>query len=211
MNRQRPQRPPESGSPLSLFLGLILAGFVVLAAVVEAVTGAEFRAHVRSTIFEPLGLSDTSFWDGDRALPGQALGYDPGGAGEPLRPTPPDSKGRHLGADGIVSTVDDLARWTEALTDGRALSARSSKEMLSDAGNGRGFGVGIYRRRGRRVIGHDGVTHGYTAFLEWYPDDQLIVAYAGNVRTSAFEFLEDALPAIALGGELVASRVKTKV
>ena len=33
-------------------------------------------------------------------------------------------------------------------------------------------------------------------------DEELIVAYAGNVRTYAFEWLETALPRLVLGGEL---------
>lgn len=39
----------------------------------------------------------------------------------------------------------------------------------TDAGDGRGFGVEVFRRGARRVIGHDGVTCGDTAFFGWYP------------------------------------------
>ncbi|MEM7049856.1 MAG: serine hydrolase domain-containing protein [Acidobacteriota bacterium] len=176
-------------------------GFVVLACVVEAVTEESFEEHLRRTLFRPLGLSGTDVWDGLEGLAQQAVGYDPGGPRGELRPAP-RRRLRHPGADGVVSTVADLARWTEALVAGEVLSERSTAEMLGDAGNGRGFGVAFYRRAGRSVIGHDGVTTGYTAFLEWYPQDELLVAYAGNIRTSGFEFLEDALPRLVLGGEL---------
>jgi hypothetical protein len=70
---------------------------------------------------------------------------------------------------------------------------------MTDHGDCRGYGIAQYIRHGHRAIGHDGVINGYTAFLEIYPEDGTVVAYAGNIRTGAFELMETAVIGLALG------------
>ncbi len=173
------------------------SGYVVLAAVVEATTGQPFERVVTERILAPLGLASTGFRTGSETIP-TATGYDPGFGPAGLLPTPETDVRRSLGATGLASTPADLARWIRALAAGEVLSPESTRLMLEDQGAGRGFGTGIYRRGGRKVIGHDGVENGFVAFVELFPDDDLIVAFAGNIRTSAFEYLEDALPSLAV-------------
>jgi hypothetical protein len=71
--------------------------------------------------------------------------------------------------------------------------------MLDDYGDGRGYGVARYSRHGTSAIGHDGVTNGYTAFVEVYPEKNTVVAYAGNIRSGAFELMETAIIGLSLG------------
>jgi CubicO group peptidase (beta-lactamase class C family) len=132
-------------------------------------------------------------------IPGLAHGYDPGPGYSRLRPSPYREWSNTQGAGGLYSTVDDLVRWGQVILDRTFLSAESWKLMLADHGDGRGYGVSRYRRHDHLAIGHDGVTNGYTAFVEVYPEDETVVAYAGNIRSGAFEIVESAVTALALG------------
>lgn len=175
------------------------AGYVVLAAVLEKVAGQSFETLVTERLLAPLGLRATGFRSGplkDRL----AVGYDPGFGPSRLQRTPDQTPRRNLGASGIIASASDLERWTLALHQGRVLEPEWLRLMTEDQGGGRGYGTGLYTRSGLRVVGHDGVENGYTAFSEFYPDLGLTVAYAGNVRTSAYEALEAGI------GRLLAER-----
>ncbi len=68
--------------------------------------------------------------------------------------------------------------------------------MLRSYGGGRGYGTGVFESSGRRVVGHDGITHGFIGFLEHYVDDQVTIVFLGNIRTGVLGELRRALPAI---------------
>ncbi|MEM9405896.1 MAG: serine hydrolase domain-containing protein [Acidobacteriota bacterium] len=181
------------------------SGYVVLAAVLERVTGQSFEALVSERLLAPLRLESSGFRQGPRRrLP--AIGYDPGFGPRKLQVTPAIAPRRNLGASGLVTSAGDLARWTKALHEGGVLDEAELRRMTEDQGGGRGYGTGLYRRSGRPVIGHDGVENGYVAFAEYYPESRTAVAFAGNVRTSAYEAVETGVGRLLAGRELPSLR-----
>jgi CubicO group peptidase (beta-lactamase class C family) len=87
-------------------------------------------------IFEPLGMRDTQCLGEAGALEHHAIGYAPVdlGEGNPITDDPPApvvTNSNVFGAGSLVSTGDDLVRWTTALHPGRVLSATSYKEMTA--------------------------------------------------------------------------------
>lgn len=175
------------------------SGYIVLAILVERVVGRPYCDVLRDSVFVPLGLTDTGCLDNSRTIPGLAHGYDPGPGPTRLRPTPYRAWANSRGAGGLYSTAEDLVRWGQVILNRAFLSPESWAAMLTDHGDGRGYGLARYRRHGHMAIGHDGVTNGYTAFVEVYPDDGTVVAYAGNIRSGAFEIMEGTVTALALG------------
>src|SRR3712207_4471447 len=89
------------------------AGYNLLGAVVERVTGRPFHEHLRVALLDPLGLKNTGFDDGRTPL---AVGY----SGDVAQRA--SNAGVVFAAGGLYSTVDDLYRWTRALHGGRVLS-----------------------------------------------------------------------------------------
>jgi CubicO group peptidase (beta-lactamase class C family) len=144
-------------------------------------------------------LHDTGCLDTGQLIPQLAHGYDPGPGPTRLRPAPHYEWTNTTAAGGLYSTASDLVRWGGAVLERKWLSERGWDVMLQDHGDGRGYGVGLYTRHGHEVIGHDGVTNGYTAFVEIYPGQETVVAYAGNIRAGAFSVVQSASTAIALG------------
>ncbi len=91
------------------------SGYVLAALIVEKITGKPFNDFLQERIFKPLLMTETSLGSSDFILPGKT--------GEYSGPTP---KGRikmetqynwywAYGAGQIVSTVDDMLKWDEAL------------------------------------------------------------------------------------------------
>ncbi len=181
----------EPGSQTSYSNG----GFTLLAQVVERVSGMPFSRFLARRVFDPLGMTRTGVLAPNEIVPGLAAGYDPGPAPAYLVNTPWEDPSNILGAGGVYSTVGDLHVWSEALESDALLSAPSRQKMLRSYGAGRGYGIGVWGGERPRV-GHDGITHGFIAFVDRFLDEDVTIAYTGNVRTGVLTPLREALAAI---------------
>ncbi len=90
-----------------------LAGYTILGAVLEAVTGRTYQELLREKILEPAGMNDTIYLDYHAVVPGKAEDYVPGEHG--LEPRWQTYFAHANGASSMVSTVRDLLRWDRAL------------------------------------------------------------------------------------------------
>ncbi len=84
-------------------------GYAILGRIVARVAGEPLRELSRRRLFEPLGMSSTT-WDADRIAPGVvASGYSLVGGSFVVEPPLPDGAFGAMG--GLASSVEDLARW----------------------------------------------------------------------------------------------------
>lgn len=108
---KQPLFPPGSAAEYSN------SGYTVLAALIEQVTGQDYRAVVRERIFEPVGMTRSGFYGEPRWRDGNvAIGR---GAATHLDNDPsrwPTPSWALLGNGGLVSTVNDLLRWSKWYT-----------------------------------------------------------------------------------------------
>lgn len=141
------------------------AGYNLLAMVVETISGQSFDDFLQRSIFAPLGMSRT------RAAVG------------------PRSPEAVKGDGGLVSTVDDLLKWAQALATGKLVSAKTLSEALVPARVVEGtttyaFGWNVAPRNGDTFIWHTGNAGGPRAFLGWRVNDRItiIILTKGNSR-----------------------------
>ena len=132
-------------------------GYLVLGEVIERVTGHSPGTEIQRRLLDPLGLHDTYFPVLDPVLHGPHLhGYD---MSTPMRDMTTFSPSYDWTAGAMVSTVEDLARFHEALFAGRLLPAAQQQELLT--GN-----LGIERVPspcGGMLVGQTGAGPGYTS------------------------------------------------
>lgn len=144
------------------------AGYVVLGAVVEAVSGQGYDDYLRDHLFKPAGMTNTGAFELDDVVPNRAVGYTrrhPRGAA---------SDGGRRGnlfltsfkgspAGGSFSTVDDLLRLDTALRGG------------------------IFYKDGRKIVGIGvaGGTAGCNAILEQIPGGYTLIALSNYDPPSA--------------------------
>jgi len=159
-------------------------GYTLLAVVVERVSGVSFRRFVIDRIFTPLGMTHSDVKeDVSQLVPQLATGYwghDPA----KLRTTRPPYS--FAGPTGVVTSVEDLARWDANFYEHRVgtqaqLDQMSTPGHLAD-GTEFGYGMGLFigSHRGRRMISHAGSDLGYKADIVRFPAEQLTVAVLCN-------------------------------
>ena len=162
-------------------------GYVLLAHVVEQVTGEPYASFLRRAIFGPLGMVDSGVGNHAPRPERQALGY----AGKkPVSPFELDTLG--IGAGDVWSNTHDLARWDAALTTpGALLRAESLRAMfaphavVSEAfsefpGTAYGYGWLVAEVNGQQVYFHPGDNAGFVALNALLPANDALVILLAN-------------------------------
>lgn len=160
------------------------SNYFLLAQIVERVSGLGFEEFTRSRIFEPMGMRDTRFRsDSSVVIPHRASGYRKGADGA-WRVS--EYTMNSLGPGGVVTTVDDLAKWStvffESPLDPPDLAERITRTRPFNDGepNDYAFGLMVGEHLGRRMISHAGGVGGFAAEMVHFPHDGLTVACLAN-------------------------------
>lgn len=115
--------------------------FTTLGIVLEKISGKPFSKLAREHLFQPAGMGSTMVEAGGRAAGRRAMGYKLV-SGELIRHEEADLSSVEA-AGAAVSTVEDLFRFSQALSAGRLISLDMQKGMLNPVGEINGYGVFI--------------------------------------------------------------------
>ncbi len=160
-------------------------GYVLLAQVLEKVTGESFRDWTRENIFAPLGMKASQFNDSASRIVGlRAYPYYQDDGGEL-------QKGilsyAYVGPTGLLTTSEDMGRWLLNFDGPRVGDQSVRRKMLFESGKlesgenpGYGYGIGILSYRGLRACWHSGHDAGYRAFAAYFPDQRFGLAILSN-------------------------------
>ncbi len=160
------------------------SGFNLLGYVIENVSGQGYWQFMHERIFGPLGMDSTTNRDARTIIALRASGYETNRAGQFVNRDSDLTDVFSAGA--IVSTVGDLAKWNAALDARKLLSAATEQEMwtpvrLNDSStHAYGFGWFLEPLQGHQNIGHSGSTSGFSASLQRFPKDGLVVIVLTN-------------------------------
>lgn len=171
--------------------------FVLLARLVEQLSGREFTGYVTENLLAPAGMADTYYFDRVAAPRDQAHAYIPAGDGawreydfgeETFFATRPDG--------GLYSTARDMIVWLGALRDGRVLPpswvelSRRPRVSVSDSpycqyqrrpDTWYALGQFVEQPEGRpRKIFHTGDNGGFQAYVAVYPDSDTRIVILEN-------------------------------
>jgi len=120
-------RTPLEFQPGSRWTYSPVAGFDVLARIVEIASGQDFNTFLRERLFAPLGMKETFFWPTEAQRERLATVYDMRRDGQ-LEPRPdPDSMASPVysgGGGGLISTAESYARFGMMLANGGELNGR---------------------------------------------------------------------------------------
>jgi CubicO group peptidase (beta-lactamase class C family) len=175
---QPPQFPPGSRWEYSN------TGFLVLGAVIEAVTGRDYFEHMRAALYEPPGMPRTEAYELDRVNANLAVGYDKEftDSGPMFRNNLFEHVIRGGPAGGGYSTVHDLVRFATALHTHRLLGTATTgllltpKPELNSPAYGYGFGIDL----ARGIVGHSGGFPGISSNLDLFRDRGYVAVVLSN-------------------------------
>jgi CubicO group peptidase (beta-lactamase class C family)/ketosteroid isomerase-like protein len=167
------------------------AGYVILARIVEKVSGKSYSDFLRDHIFAPLGMADTGYFDQASIVRNRASGYAPAPGPLGLENVPAEDPSLDVGSGCLSSTVNDLYKWAQAVRSERFFKRTALKYP---------FGWGKREQYGHRYIEQSGLTPGFLSHLIVFLDEPVDVVCLGNVQSGLFGLLEKDLTAIAFGG-----------
>jgi CubicO group peptidase (beta-lactamase class C family) len=162
-------------------------GFNLAAIIVERVSGKTFQEFTRVRLFEPLGMTHTSWRDDyTRVVKGRALAYaERDGVFHTDMPFE-----NVYGNGGLLTTVGDLLKWNEhydapASADAAITAEQQRAGHFSDGRTlGYAFGLFVGTYKGLHEVYHSGSTAGYSAFLTRFPDQKVSVAVLCNAANA---------------------------
>jgi D-alanyl-D-alanine carboxypeptidase len=167
---------PRVGEPGSVW-SYSSTNYILLGAVIEAVTGEPYARYIEENILQPLNMTETSFPGTDETLPQPYLhGYTPSTTSvEGLvdisywNPSVAEAAGE------MISTAADLDRFIAALLGGELLDEAEQEALLRAAsvlpeglpeGMGAGMGVSFMPTScGKVIYGGGGAVPGYITSL----------------------------------------------
>ena len=155
--------------------------YVVLALVIEKVSGQSYKDFIAQQFLLPLNMKYTKLDHPHSLITGLVSPYVHG-----PQPAPFVSHTALLGAGSYFTTVDDLALWTLALQNGKVLNSASLKAMntafrVNDGSNIHyGYGVRPHGTQADPYIQSNGDIFGYHAEVVYQPKAKLLVAILSN-------------------------------
>jgi CubicO group peptidase (beta-lactamase class C family) len=169
-------------------------GYVLLAHIVERVSGNGYRDFLADEIFSSLELRSTFAGNGD----GEPDLASPLHLGEPVASFELDVVG--MGAGDVWSTIEDLATWDAALDAGKLLSEESRRAMFTVHtpitevrggvtldGYGYGYAWSMADIEGHSVVYHTGGNAGFQSINATMPDDDArFIALTNDTSTDLF-------------------------
>ena len=165
------------------------SGYFLLAEIVTRVSGVKAGAFAQENIFEPLGMTQTRFYDDPNAIiRNQAFGYSPkrddGYRLDILRSDV-------IGDLGVITTVEDFLHWDSNFYENK-LGAGTSDLITTMFTRGRtstgeelsyALGLEFDSYRGLKTMGHGGSAVGYVAEFLQFPEQRFSVVILSNLSS----------------------------
>ncbi len=165
-------------------------GYLLLAEIVERVSGKPFADYVNAAILKPLGMKSSYFMNDAEPTGKLAHGYNPKDGGFVIRDTYP----RFSGSGGLMVTINDLAKFDQDIEVGHKVWTPAVQAIMLKPGtftNGkpaaRGMGKQAYagglmvgQRRGQTFVEHGGGAEAFRNQYERLPERRLGVAVFCN-------------------------------
>lgn len=191
------------------------AGYSLLAAIVEIVSGQPLDTFMQERLFRRAGMTSSSYFprDTQRVVRGYLRGRDMEIA-ERAAATGGEMWNL-LGNGGLHSTLDDMHRWMRALAEDRLFSRAARDKLLrpyalhSSDYRGTGslhYAYGWYVSKltnGKTIVWHLGGNGTLNTAVRWHVDDGTLVLYASNTS----EFHDPAYPVPVIERLLAGERV----
>jgi CubicO group peptidase (beta-lactamase class C family) len=205
-------------------------GFAILGRIVAKVTGQPYATWLKPNILEPLGMTSTTMEAADVNADRLAHGYRWEDEQWKLEPPLPDGAFGSMG--GMLTSIDDLARWVGFLSGAwpprsdpeegpvRRSSVREMQQLWRSRptritmaapdsaviGFSGGYGYGLRITQVcefGHVVAHSGGLPGFGSQMRWLPDHGVAIVALGNLTYTGWDgVITSALESLSRTGAL---------
>lgn len=153
------------------------SGYVLLAKIVENVSGMDYGEYLYQNILDPLQMYSTGAGDFDM-VGNRAVAFNQ--IGGKLRPISNFKSEWIYGMGELYSTAGDLHKWLNSFSDTLILSEASKQKMLTAEANNYGYGWHVHDFMGHRLMSHGGYLPGWNSYVYYYPQDSISIIVVSN-------------------------------
>ena len=160
--------------------------FVLLAMIVEKVSGQSFPVFMKQTFFDPLQMTNTFVYaKQDTLIPTPSFEWN----GRYWKNDPFDCT---YGDKNLYTTSHDLLKWDQALIPGQMFKKETLDSAFTPYSNERksihNYGLGwrmMIFPGGKKLVYHNGRWHGSNAVFVRFPDENATMIIIGNKYSSS--------------------------
>ncbi|MEZ4589211.1 MAG: serine hydrolase domain-containing protein, partial [Gemmatimonadales bacterium] len=156
------------------------AGYALLGAIVERVSGIGFHEFLEREVFQRAGLARTGFIG--RSPDSAATALAGSGSTEGQSPASWSHAWNHRGSGGLLATVGDFFRWRRALLAGRVISPEAVAAMHRVQAGRYGYGVQVDEDSLGVRYEHVGLWYSFSSRFIERPSDSILVIVVSNAR-----------------------------
>jgi len=179
------------------------SGYILLGYIIEKVSGKTYEEYVEENLFAPAGMSNSDYGNDLKIIKNRVKGYQGGKSGienaDYLSMTLPYAAGS------LISTVEDLWKWNQALHSYKLVKKESLQKAFTDykLSNGKptryGYGWSFSTVQGSPSIEHGGGINGFLTDALYVPAEDIFVAIFSNCECKSPGDLAPKLAALTMG------------
>ena len=171
------------------------SNYMVLAAIIEKVTGKSYATFMENTIFKPLGMKNTHVFSTTvfKKIPVDVVGHDRVWR----RSVVQNFLDGPVGDKGIYSTLHDLYLFDRAMRAGKVLqkasldSAYTPRNPLQYAHFSYGYGWRLFEAPNQQVVYHTGWWHGFRHIFVRDLKNDVTIIFLSNLTNGSLLGLDD--------------------
>ena len=179
------------------------SGYVLLGKIIEVISGDTYENFIENNIFKKLGMTSSSYGNTRELVKNRVNGYEQDASGYVnanfISMTLPHAAGS------LTSTVDDMLKWQNALTNNTFIKASSLEKAIngSKLNSGEeityGYGLGKTYLKGSKGYTHSGGIFGTSTNGIYLIDEDVYVIGLSNCSCNDIGALTQNLAAAAIG------------
>lgn len=165
------------------------SAYIILGFIIEQVSDMSYEEYIQKKIFTPLGMNNSYYGSKSTIIQNRASGYQPTGDGyknaDYLSMTLPYAAGS------LMSTVDDMLLWNQAVHNNTFISEKSKQLAFKNynRNDGKpiyyGYGWAVNEIAGIPTVEHGGGIFGYTTSGIYVPTENLYVIVLTNTNAKS--------------------------
>jgi CubicO group peptidase (beta-lactamase class C family) len=154
--------------------------YILLAHIIEKLSGKFFGQYLKDEIFSPLGMNNTGHYTSEKEIvTNLAKGYAPKDLYDVESAYQIDWSSR-TGHASIYSTTVDLQKFAQAALENKLLTKDSWNKIFTNYGDNVGYGWFITKHLNRDRFQMNGRSPGFSSYIGIYPQEKLTVVMLSN-------------------------------
>ena len=179
------------------------SAYILLGYIIEKVSGKSYEDYVKENLFIPAGMTNSGYGNERRIIKNRAKGYqknkDVYENADYLSMTLPYAAGS------LISTVEDLWKWNQAVNSYKIVSKASLDKAFTNyrLSNNKpanyGYGWSLARVQGSPTVEHSGGINGFQTDAMYLPKEDIFVVIFSNCNCNPPGDLAQRIAAITMG------------